>query len=107
MILGRNTVQIMALVTATLQFVRQVTPVLLPGVDPNAMSVILDATSALLAVWIAVIANNSTTPVHDPQIEKDTLVRVTDGGRVVAHVPITVPDPEPDDDAHVPAEDLE
>lgn len=93
MIFGRSTVQVMALITATLQFIKQVTPVMLPGLDPAALGVILDSVSALLAVYIAVLANSSTTPTADPQLKAGTMVRVTDeSGTVVGHEP--VPSPE-------------
>lgn len=94
MIFGRSTIQIMALVTATIQFIKQVTPVMLPGLDPAAVGVVLDALSGVLAVYIAVLANTSTTPVNDPQLKAGTMVRVTDAeGVVVAHSPIEVPEP--------------
>lgn len=92
MIFGRSTIQIMALITATVQAIKQITPVMLPGVDPAAMSVVLDALSGVLAVYIAVLANTSTTPTGDPQLKAGTMVRVTDeSGTVVAHTPIEGP----------------
>lgn len=92
MIFGRSTVQIMALITATLQFVKQVTPVLLPQIDPAAMGVVLDSLSALLAVWIAVLANTSTTPIGDPQLKANTMITVTDdAGTVIGHEPVPTP----------------
>lgn len=96
MIFGRSTIQIMALVTATIQFIKQVTPVMLPGLDPAAVSVVLDALSGVLAVYIAVLANTSTTPTADPQLKAGTMVRVTDeSGTVVAHAPIEAPEVKP------------
>lgn len=96
MIFGRSTIQIMALVTATIQFIKQVTPVMLPGLDPAAVSIVLDALSGVLAVYIAVLANTSTTPTADPQLKAGTMVRVTDAeGTVVGHLPVPEPAPAP------------
>lgn len=93
MIFGRSTIQIMALVTATIQFIKQVAPVMLPGIEPGALSIVLDSLSGVLAVYIAVLANTSTTPTNDPQLKVGTMVRVTDeSGTVIAHAP--VPEPE-------------
>lgn len=92
MIFGRNTVQITALITATIQFIKQVTPVMLPGLDQAALGIFLDALSALLMVYIAVLANTSTTPTNDPQLKEGTMVRVTDdSGTVIAHTPVESP----------------
>jgi hypothetical protein len=93
MILGRNTVQWMAAITVTIQFLKQTIPVLFPGVDREVANTVLDGLTALIGAWILFLAGTSTTPTNDPQLKAGTMVRVTDeSGTVVGHTP--VPEPE-------------
>ena len=92
MILGRSTVQWMGLISAVAGLLQIVVPLLLPDVDPVTLTVVLGAATAFLGVFIAFLANTSTTPVADPQLKAGTMVRVTDeSGTVIAHAPIEAP----------------
>ena len=86
MILGRSTVQWVALITAASGLLQFVLPIALPDVDPVVLAVVLGAITSFLGVFIAFLANTSTTPVNDPQLKSGTMVRVTDEvGTVVDH----------------------
>jgi hypothetical protein len=83
-ILGRNTVGWMAVVTAGINLVGLV----FPGIQPA----VLQGLSVLAAAIIALLANTSTTPTADPQLKQGTMVRVTDDtGTVIGHTPVPGP----------------
>lgn len=86
MLLGRSTVQWMGLIAALSGLLQVILPTLLPTVNPVTLTVVLGAITAFLGVFIAFLANTSTTPVADPQLKEGTMVRVTDEtGTVVDH----------------------
>lgn len=92
MILGRSTVQWMGLISALTGLLQIVLPTLFPDLDARTLAVILGAVASFLGVFIAFLANTSTTPVNDPQLKAGTMVRVTDeAGTVIAHAPIEAP----------------
>lgn len=92
MLLGRNTQIWLGAISGTLAFVQVAIVTLVPGVDPVAVATIMGAAGVMLGGWIAVLANTATTPVHDPQLEEGTLVRVTDHeGRMIGHTPVPAP----------------
>lgn len=89
MILGRSTVQWMGLISALTGLLQVVLPTLFPNIDAGVLAVVLGAVTSFLGVFIAFLANTSTTPVADPQLKAGTMVRVTDDeGTVVDHRPI-------------------
>lgn len=89
MILGRSTVQWMGLISALTGLLQIVVPTLFPDVDARVLAVVLGAIASFLGVFIAFLANTSTTPVSDPQLKEGTMVRVTDEtGTVVDHRPV-------------------
>lgn len=94
MIFGRSTVIIMAAIVATMQFVKQAVQLAFPGLDPVAVSNLVDLMTAALGGWIAVLAHTSTTPTASPQLPFGTVVSATDPatGVIVGHV--AVPEPE-------------
>lgn len=92
MFLGRSTPQWLGLITAITGALQIALPILLPGMDPVQLTVVLGAITAILGALIAFIANTSTTPVKDPQLQEGTMVRVTDkGGTVIGHLPVPSP----------------
>ena len=98
MILGRNTQQWLGLTSSIIGFVGLVIGVAFPGLLGPA-TIILNGLSGVLGVLIMFIANTLTTPTNDPQLVEDTMVRVTDeGGRMIGHAPITVPEPVEEDE---------
>jgi hypothetical protein len=91
MILGRSTPQWVGLITAVAGFLQVVLPLTI-AVDATVLSTILGSATALLGVFIAFLANTSTTPVNDPRLKAGTMVQVTDDeGTVIGHQPVPAP----------------
>ena len=96
MILGRSTVQWTALVAALSGFLQVIVPILAPDLDATVVSTILGAATLFLGVFIAFLANTSTTPTGDPQLKAGTMVRITDdAGTMIGHEPVPTPEPQP------------
>jgi hypothetical protein len=92
MILGRSTPQWVALITATGGFIQLLLVTLVPDVDAVVVGTIIGGLTGLAGVWLAFLANTSTTPTSDPQLKQGTMVRVTDeAGIVVGHAPVPQP----------------
>lgn len=77
MILGRSTVQWTALISAGLGLLQLVIQLTMPQLSDEA-AVILPALGVFLGVFIAFLANTSTTPVSDPILPSGTTVTVQD-----------------------------
>ena len=96
MILGRSTVQWTAVITAAGGLAQVLIVTLLPGIDPVVVVTIIGSLIAFLAVFIAFLANTSTTPTDDPRLKANTMVQVTDNaGTVIGHAPVPTPGPAP------------
>lgn len=96
MIFGRSTQQIMAAIVITLQGLKQVIPVIAPGLDPAAVGTVLDYLTALAGAWILVLANTKTTPTDSPQLKANTTVSVVDEkGTRIGDVQLPTPPPAP------------
>ena len=94
MILGRSTVQWTALITAAGALAQVVIVQLVPDVDSTLVATIIGSVIAFLTVFIAFLANTSTTPSADPQLKAGTPIRVTnDEGAVIGHMPVPTPEP--------------
>ena len=75
MILGRNTVQWMSLITAA-GGLAQLFAVMF-GYDPVLVATIIGGLVTFLGVFVAFVANTSTTPTKDPVLREGTNVTVT------------------------------
>ncbi len=103
MILGRSTVQWTALITAAGGLLQLLTVTLLPGMDPVVVATVVGAVVMFLGVFIAFLANTSTTPTGDPQLKAGTMVRITDdAGTMIGHEPVPTPPPAPPADGATP-----
>lgn len=79
----------MGLISAVAGLLQIILPVLVPAVDPVTLTVVLGAATTFFGIFIAFLANTSTTPVNDPQLKEGTMVRVADeSGTVIDHRPI-------------------
>lgn len=96
MILGRSTPQWLGLITAAGSLAQVLIVQFIKGADPVVIGTVIGSIGLFLGVFIAFIANTSTTPNADPQLKAGTMVRVTDdAGTVIGHTPVTTPDPPP------------
>lgn len=104
MIFGRNTVQVMGLITATATFIQLVIATLAPmlHISPEvvtATGIIIGGAVTVLGVWITVLANTSTTPTETrftPTLQQGTDVKVTNSaGAEVGTVRLDPPPPGP------------
>lgn len=92
MFLGRSTIQWTGLISALTATLQVLIVTLVPDVDATVVATVLGAIGVFLGVLIAFIANTSTTPVADPQLQQGTMVRVTDeNGIVIGHTPVPIP----------------
>lgn len=95
MILGRSTVQWTALITAAGGLVQLLAVQFLPDVDPTTLATVIGAVVTFLGVFIAFLANTQTTPISDPVLPAETVVRVQGTTDTVTIKP-TPPGPEGD-----------
>jgi uncharacterized membrane protein len=83
MILGRNTVQWISLITAAGALAQVLAVNLVKDIDPTLVATIVGSIVAFLGVAVAFIANTSTTPSADPHLEKGTTVTIEKTGEQV------------------------
>lgn len=85
MILGRNTVQWVSLITAAGGLAQLLMVSFLPDADPTLIATVIGAVVTFLGVFLAFLANTSTTPVKDPVLEAGTPVTVTNAAGEPTH----------------------
>ena len=76
MILGRSTPQWLGLITAAGSLAQLLIVQLVPDADPTVVATIVGAVGVFLGAFIAFLANTATTPVSDPILPTNTVVRV-------------------------------
>ncbi len=65
---------------------------LVANIDAVVVATVIGSVVGFLAIFIAFLANTSTTPINDPQLKVGTIMRVTnDEGRIIGHTPVPEP----------------
>lgn len=98
MILGRSTPQWLGLITAAGSLAQVLTVQFVPGADPVVVATVVGAVGLFLGAFIAFLANTATTPIGDPILPADTVVRVQ-GTKDTVTIQPTPPGPTGDEDA--------
>lgn len=96
MILGRSTPQWLGLITAAGSLAQLLIVQFIPGSDPTVVATVVGAVGVFLGAFIAFLANTATTPVSDPILPADTVVKVQGTNDTVTIQP-TPPGPSGDE----------